>query len=171
MRNFKSHINSSNIKKLNPSQLIDPLSECKCESDKNIVQCPVNGKCTSDNVVYSAEVKTKYTTKTYIGMSGRPFIDRWKEHRGNIRHKNQAGTKLSKYVWKQKEFGENIKIEDISWKIETKAVPYSAGRKFCDTCLSEKTHIALAQPNNILNSKTEIVPAGAKGACVVGRIN
>ena len=90
-------------------------------------------------------------------MSGRPFIERWKEHRGNIRHKHQAGTKLSKFVWNQKEFGEDIKIEDISWKIETKAVPYKAGNKFCDTCLCEKTHIALAKPNNTLNSRREIV--------------
>ena len=160
MRNLKSHIDSNNMKKLNPNtnQNNDSESKCKCANDKEILQCPVNGKCMFDNVVYSAEVKTKHTTKTYIGMSGRPFIVRWKEHRGNIRHPHQNGTKLSKYVLKQNsDFGEKIGIKDVKWKMKTKTVPYRAGAKFCDTCLSEKTHIALSDPKNILNSRKEIV--------------
>ena len=51
------------------------------ENDKEIVQCPVNGQCMTSNVVYSAEIKSRYSTKSYIGMIGRPFIERWKEHR------------------------------------------------------------------------------------------
>ena len=90
-------------------------------------------------------------------MTGRPFIGRWKEHRGNFRHKHQKGTKLSKYAWNQKEFGENIKFEDIKWSLKAKAVPYRARARYCDTCLSEKTHIALADPNEVLNSRKEIV--------------
>ena len=111
----------------------------------------------TNNVVYSAEVKTNYTTKSYIGMTGRPFIERYKEHRGNMRHKHQKGTKLSNFIWKQKEFGQNIKIEDIKWSLKAKAVPYRAGARYCDTCLSEKTQIALANPSEILNSRKEIV--------------
>ena len=65
----------------------------------------------SSNKVYSAEVKTRHTTKTYIGMSGRPFIERWKEHRGNFRHAHQKGTKLSKFIHEQKELGEKIKLK------------------------------------------------------------
>ena len=98
MRNLKSHISASNMKKLHNKQAETPVTSCKCESDKDIVQCPVSGQCVTSNVVYSAEVKTKYSTKTYIGMTGCPFIDRWKEHRGNLRHKHQNGTKLSKYI-------------------------------------------------------------------------
>ena len=41
--------------------------------------------------------------------------------------------------------------------LKTKAVPYRAGARYCDTCLSEKTHIALANPNEVLNSRKEIV--------------
>ena len=109
------------------------------------------------NVVYEAQVKTKYATKSYIGMTGRPFIERWKEHRGNLRHMHQKGTKLSQYIWKQKEFGENIAIQDIKWSLKSRSVPYKAGSKYCDTCLSEKTHIALPQPKDILNTRKEIV--------------
>lgn len=90
-------------------------------------------------------------------MTGRPFIERYKEHRGNIRHKHQKGTKLSKFIWKQKEFGKDIKIEDIKWSLKAKSVPYKPGSRYCDTCLSEKTYIALANPDEILNSRKEII--------------
>ena len=85
------------------------------------------------------------------------FIDRWKEHRGNFKYKHQKGTKLSSFAWKQVDFGENIKFDDIKWSLKTKTVTYRPGSKFCHTCLSEKTHIALADPNQILNSRKEIV--------------
>ena len=91
-------------------------------------------------------------------MTARTFIERWKEHRGNIRHKHQQGTKLSHYVWKQNtEFGEKIGMENIKWSIKSKTTSYRAGARYCDTCLSEKTHIALANPSEILNSRKEIV--------------
>ena len=78
MRNLGSHIAVSNRKKLNsnPAKIEEP--KCKCETDREIIQCPVNGQCMTKNVVYSAEVK------------------------------------------------------------------YRPGAKYCDTCLLEKTHIALA---------------------------
>ena len=156
MRNIKSHISASNMKKLNPIQPKPSGEECKCANDRKIVQCPVNGQCTTNNVVYSAEIKSRYTTKTYIGMTGRPFIDRFKEHRGNTKHKHQKGTKLSKFIWTQRELGENINFEDLKWSLKNKAVPYWAGAKYCDTCLSEKTQIALSNPSEILNSRREI---------------
>ena len=154
MRNFKSHITSSNQKKLKP-KVACPELECKCTNVN--MQCPVDGQCMVSNVVYQAEIKSRYNTKLYIGMTSRPFITRWKEHRGNLRHQHQKGTKLSNYVWKQKENGTNIKTEDILWSLKAKSVPYRAGARFCDTCLSEKTHIALAPPREILNSRKEII--------------
>ena len=90
-------------------------------------------------------------------MTSRPFIERFKEHKGNVKHKHQKGTKLSSYVWKQKDFGIDIKFNDIKWCLKAKAVSYRAGARFCDTCISEKTHIALSYPNDILNSRREIV--------------
>ena len=109
MRNIKSHITASNFKKLNPIQT-ELVDQCKCANEN--IQCPVSNQCMTDNVVYEAKVETRHATKSYIGMTGRKFIDRWKEHRGNLRHKHQKGTKLSNYVWKQKEFGENTQIEN-----------------------------------------------------------
>ena len=142
----------SNQAELNQTE---SLEQCKCENEN--ILCPVNKQCMTNNVVYEAKVKTRYATKSYIGMTGRNFIDRWKEHRGNLRHKHQKGTKLSNYIWKQKEYGENIQIEDIEWNLRAKAVPYKPGARFCDTCLCEKTHTALSEPSEILNSRREIV--------------
>ena len=48
-------------------------------------------------------------------------------------------------------------MKDIKWSLKTKTAPYRAGAIFCDTCLSEKTHIALTNPTQILNSRKEIV--------------
>ena len=90
-------------------------------------------------------------------MTGRTFIQRWKEHRGNIRHKHQNGTKLSKFIWSERDLGHQIDMSNIEWTLKTKAIPYRAGNRYCDTCLSEKTHIALANPPDILNSRKEIV--------------
>ena len=155
MRNLKSHINASNRKKLNLKEHSTSEQQCNCEN-QNMV-CPVNGQCKTENVVYEAQVKTSRISKSYIGMTSRSFIERWKEHRGNIKYKHQKGTKLSSFIWNQKEFGESINIGDIKWSLKSKAVPYRAGSRFCDTCLSEKTHIALANPKDILNSRKEIV--------------
>ena len=91
-RNIKSHISASNSKKFRSSQ-VEPNEQYKF-AKKNI-QCPVSSNCMSRIIVYEAKVKTRYATKSYIGMTGRTFTSRWKEYRGNFRHKNQKGTKLS----------------------------------------------------------------------------
>ena len=49
-------------------------------------------------------------------------------------------------------FKEKIKIENIEWSLKSKTVPYKPGARYCDTCLQEKTFIALANPFEILNS-------------------
>ena len=155
MKNLGSHIAASNLKKVKQNPVKTTENTCKCENQQ--MQCPVNGQCMTDNVVYEAQVKTRYTTKSYIGMTGRPFFERWKEHRGNLKHKHQKGTKLSNFIWKQKESGEHIDIQNIKWSLKAKAMPYQPGARFCDTCLCEKTHIALSNPQDILNTRKEIV--------------
>ena len=75
MKNLKSIISSTNLKKLNKNQNKESAQKCKCEQDKKIVQCPVNKKCTKDNVMYQAEVNSKFATKYYIRMTaGRSLI-------------------------------------------------------------------------------------------------
>ncbi len=49
------------------------------------------------------------------------------------------------------------KEHKISWSIRAKTGVYTAGAKFCDVCLTEKTHILLADPKESLNIRTEIL--------------
>ena len=61
---------------------------------------------------------------------------------------------LSTHVWALKDAG---KEHDISWNIRAKTGVYTAGAKFCDVCLTEKTHIMLAEPKESLNIRSEIL--------------
>ena len=120
------------MRKLRPKQNETADHECNCSNQEHIT-CPVSGHCETENVVYEAQVKVKNTFKSYIGMTSRPFIERWKEHKGNVKYPHQKGTKLSGYIHKPKEFGEKIGFQDIKWSIKARAAPYRSGTKYCDT--------------------------------------
>ena len=49
------------------------------------------------------------------------------------------------------------KRPEIVWKIKKRTSVYTAGAKFCDVCLTEKTYIMLAEPKDFLNTRTEIL--------------
>ena len=61
---------------------------------------------------------------------------------------------LSSYVWTLKDTGKEYKI---SWNIVARTGVYTAGAKFCDVCLTEKTYIMLAEPKESLNIRSEIL--------------
>ena len=46
---------------------------------------------------------------------------------------------------------------EVSWKIKAKTGVYNAGAKYCDICLTEKMHIMLADPQESLNVRSEIL--------------
>ena len=66
-------------------------------------------------------------------------------------------TELSKHIWKLKEEGVEDAESRIKWEIVQRAVPYKCGTRKCDLCLSEKLVIATADPNNMLNTRSELV--------------
>ena len=59
----------------------------------------------------------------------------------NLQNREDYGTALSKYVWFLRD--NNVRF-DLKWSIKKKAQVYSAGAKYCDLCLTEKTIIMLA---------------------------
>ena len=61
---------------------------------------------------------------------------------------------MSTYYWSQKRKGRN---PEVTWKIKAKCGVYTAGAKFCDVCLTEKTYIMLADKSEYLNVRTEIL--------------
>ena len=63
-------------------------------------------------------------------------------------------TELSKYLWDLKDAELDATIR---WEIAQRSVPYQCGSRRCDLCISEKTIIALADPESLLNKCTELV--------------
>jgi hypothetical protein len=78
MENVKTIISRYNhrLLKRNPTQ--NPV-QCNCQKPD---ECPLDGKCKVDNVVYKAMVTTDDgNTKEYIGMTANPFKERYANHK------------------------------------------------------------------------------------------
>ena len=104
--------------------------------------------------MYQADVKTDASTKKYIGSTGNTFKERWNGHKHSLKNRDANSTALSSHVWALKDAN---KKHEITWSIRAKTGVYTAGAKFCDVCLTEKTHILLADPKESLNVRTEIL--------------
>ena len=126
---------------------------CNC---RRSAECPVEGKCLQQSVIYKAEVLSKHGTKTYFGMTERAFKQRYTEHKQSLpsrtsrmdpverKKKYEHKSELSAYAWKLQGEGTGYRI---NWRIHSKAYPYRGGGRRCDLCLTEKLVIALADPN------------------------
>ena len=98
----------------------DESKKCNCRKKED---CPLNGECMVDEVVYQATVTTENTTETYIGLTANNFKARYGNHQMSFRHeKRKSETELSKHIWQLK--GENKEFK-VTWKILAKAKPYT----------------------------------------------
>ena len=73
---------------------------CNCE---NIEECPLNGQCLTDNLVYTADVLYRDGEEdvqdTYHGSTAGPFKRRWNEHNSSFRLEyKKKNSMLSKLV-------------------------------------------------------------------------
>ena len=134
---------------------------CTSENDAKICNCrntcPMNGNgdCRKENVIYKASITSEQTTKFYYGLSEPEFKTRYHNHTASFRNKHkEKETLLSKYIWQLKEAE---KPYDISWSIVARASPYRCGTRHCDWCLTEKLVIAQADPETMLNKKSELI--------------
>ena len=144
-----SHISAHNKKVLNP-KMDAPVEKCVHRA----YPCPLQNKCNEGPLVYQADVSTTNTTKTYYGLAGTTFKKRYGGHRSNLQNREDYGTALSKYVWFLRD--KNVRF-DLKWSIKKKVQVYSAGAKYCDLCLTEKTIIMLADKKSCLNIRSEIL--------------
>ena len=94
---------------------------CNCRKGND---CPLDGKCLVDNVIYQATVTTESGNKeSYIGLTSNSFKQRWTQHKSSFKNKEKKGeTALSQHIWQLKE--KKVKHE-IKWKTLTKAEPFS----------------------------------------------
>ena len=157
MDNMKTMITKHNSRILNKyeNRKLQRTDNCNCRRKE---QCPLQGNCLTDNIVYRADVTTTDTgeTKQYIGMTANSFKERYRNHIKDSKYSNE--TELSKYVWELKSNNQSF---DIKWAIVKRAAAYTSGAKRCNLCLEEKLCIMKARLKNhlknLLNKRSEIV--------------
>lgn len=130
----------------------EPPKMCNCRAGSI---CPLSNQCLERCLVYQATVKTSVATKIYIGCTEATFKTRYANHVKSFKHRSYSKeTELSKYIWKLIDQNEQF---EVAWKIITKTSPYTSGTRKCDLCITEKMHIASADPTTLLNTRAEIV--------------
>ena len=120
---------------------------CRIKTD-----CPLEGECLSESIIYKATVDNK---ETYIGLAGGTFKQRFTAHKASFRHSDRRNdTQLSKYVWEMKDQGLN---PTIKWEILDHAPSYTPTLGRCILCLKEKEKILYFKEQCSLNSRNEII--------------
>ena len=124
---------------------------CNC---KDKVKCPFKGNCLSRAVVYKATVKSDFNEKSYVGLTGSTFKDRYNSHQYSFRHKScRKSTELSKYIWDLKDKGINYEIQ---WEIMRQSNINMRESGQCNLCLDEKIEI-LKLKGSAINKRSEII--------------
>ena len=149
--NFRQIIAAHNAKILkggNP----DPPCNCRTKSD-----CPLKGKCGTDNVVYQCIVTTQENppkVETYLGMTAPKFKARYSNHKqSHENEKYKTQTTLSQHIWELK--AQNIP-HSVEWKIIDRAKPFSPITGVCSLCTLEKFYIMTKPELATLNKNHEI---------------
>ena len=155
MPNMAKKVKGHNAKILKdePAQL-NQQPQCKCRG--GIQNCPAQGMCETQCVVYRATVTdtTVGTRETYTGVTGQSFKKRWSGHKTDSRYeKYRHSTTLSGHLWELKDQGRNFKID---WAIIEKGRDFNPITGKCDICLKEKFHIIYNRPGSSLNKREEI---------------
>jgi hypothetical protein len=125
MENIKTII-SRHIHRLLKRNHIQKPVQCNCQKPD---QCPLDGKCKVDNIVYKAMLAATDdgNTKEHIGTTANPFKERYANHKTSFNLYNHSpDTKLSKYVWSLKQSRRNYSIK---WSIMKRAPAYTPGGK------------------------------------------
>ena len=100
--NMKAIIASHNKNILShvPTTRPQQPKECNCRKK---AECPLDGKCLQENVVYQATITTDTATESYVGLATN-FKERYRNHQSSFRHTNKRNeTELSKYIWTLKD--------------------------------------------------------------------
>ena len=129
-------------------------NNCNCRMQS---QCPLEGKCLTDNIVYQATVTRHDNHKedSYIGLTENTFKTRYTAHKASFKHKDKRNaTTLSEYIWKLKDA--NVE-HSVKWKLISKARAYTTSSKTCNLCLEEKFFIIHKPSLATLNKRNELI--------------
>ena len=136
----------------------EEAATCNCRG--GVANCPVEGQCQVSGVVYKASITEEVSgkTKIYIGMTGRPFKERWSRHKSFFKHKPEK-RKIDKFtpslythIWNLQDQQQDYSIK---WEIIDKGGTYSPVYKKCMVCIKEKYHIMYNKEDK-LNKRNEI---------------
>ena len=158
MPNMKNIINAHNREIINREDRTEEKKKtCNCRQ-KN--QCPLNGECLAEDIVYKATVETHRGNAVYVGLASGQFKTRYNNHTKSFRHqKHEKDTELSKFIWEQKRSNTEFKI---NWSIAKKSNTKIRYSGTCNLCLDEKIEImkqrAQTQVRH-LNKRTELISA------------
>jgi len=121
-------------------------------------QCPLDGKCLTDNLIYKANItcnEPTYIPKNYLGSAETTFKLRYANHKKTFNYeKYENDTELSKEVWRLKRKGYTPKV---TWTIHKKCFPYNFNTKRCHLCLNEALEIASYTGDDLLNKRSELI--------------
>ena len=133
--NVAAIIPEHNNKLLSPQQEDLP---CNCQVKPD---CPMRGKCQTQQLVYKAEVTSSNVNPAcvYFGATEPTFKTWYGNRKYSFNHeKRRKSTELSKYVWKLKERQEDYLIQR---SISERARACNNISKRCQLCPSEKFRI------------------------------
>lgn len=159
MPNIGQTISAHNNKCLRNNETIQEANDRTCNCRAGTQECPVDGKCLTEAVIYQATVVRTDTNakETYIGLTANTFKTRYNAHTNTFRNPTKRNaTTLSCYVWSLKDDGIPY---NISWRIVKQAGAYSTSSKRCLLCLTEKWliiykgHLGMGT----LNTRNELV--------------
>ena len=152
MRNMKAIVNSHNKKILTEERRSEGRT-CNCPRNR---ECPLNGKCLSENTLYNGKITSNlrnYGVKNYAGMSEPAWKLRLGNHTYSFNHREAAKCEIAKEVWKIKDQGGDYNIE---WSIIGHAPAYNPVTKKCNLCTSEKVYIA-EHLEHLINKRDELI--------------
>ena len=131
MPDIKSIISSHNkavLSNFYQSQTQTNDKECNCRKKD---QCPLDGKCLTQNVVYQATITTQTSSDSYVGLATN-FKERYRNHTASFRHKSKRNkTELSKHIWT---LNDNNKPFTIKWRVLKQCKPYNSISNKCNLC-------------------------------------
>ena len=145
MSNF---ISSHNKKLLNSRT--GNIKPCNCT---NKDECPLNGKCQVQGIVYKCIASTSINPdKIYLGSSEGDFKKRYNNRTKSFRHKRYSKeTTISKNISEiKKEYNE---ISTLKWPIVKSVPSYSNVSKKYLLCLHKKLEVANFEDQDHLSNK------------------
>ena len=127
-----------------------PGDNCNCEPP--YLPCPLDNECLTAGVIYNAKVTATMPAplpsaanpsplpitkeEKYTGLSINTAKKRITGHNGNIKHREQKGTRLSAHIWELKDQGIPY---DLTWSIliTASANGFNPSTRQCCLCLLE----------------------------------